>query len=81
VAGLGGADLARAAKLLSEVRAGEAEADLAGVEAAEADAGWLRGAEAAVRRAAEAALAAGLAQRSQPAVGAAACRRACLPRP
>lgn len=64
-------DLARAAKLLAEIRAGAVGGALEGVEAAEAQEPWLQEREEGVRAAALALLARGLRESSQPDVGAA----------
>ncbi|KAL4458763.1 hypothetical protein ABPG75_013628 [Micractinium tetrahymenae] len=64
-------EVAKAAKLLSEIAAVDAEADLSGVDVAEADAEFLQTAAAVVRSQTEAALKAGLECLSQADVGSA----------
>jgi hypothetical protein len=67
----GAMELAKAARLLSEVAAADAEADLTGVAAADADADFLLAAGASVRERIDAALRAGLDALSQADVGSA----------
>ncbi|PSC76466.1 conserved oligomeric Golgi complex subunit 5 [Micractinium conductrix] len=69
--GVGIIETAKAAKLLSEIAAVDAEADLSGVEAVEADAEFLQTAAALVHGQTEAALKAGLDCLSQADVGSA----------
>lgn len=69
--GAGTLEVAKAAKLLSEIAAVDGEADMSGVEAVEADAEFLQTASAVVRSQTEAALKSGLECLSQADVGSA----------